>query len=73
MDGRVRLYAGMLLTVTSLCTAALFACAGGNAVEAFAQKQARTEATQQTGAQPQRARRARLRACHCRGRGTWRL
>lgn len=55
MDGRVRLYAGMLLTVTALCTAALFACAGGNAVEAFAQKQARTEATQQTGAQPQRA------------------
>lgn len=36
MDGRVRLYAGMMLSVTALCTAALLACAGGNAVQAFA-------------------------------------
>lgn len=33
---RVRLYAGMMLLVTSLCTAALFFCAGDNAVRTFA-------------------------------------
>ena len=37
MEGRVRLFAGLLLTVTSLCTAALFACAGGNAAATFAE------------------------------------
>lgn len=46
MEKRVRLFAGMLLTVTALCTAALFACAGGNAVQTFA---GRAEAAIQAG------------------------
>ncbi|MBR2942915.1 MAG: N-acetylmuramoyl-L-alanine amidase [Clostridia bacterium] len=33
---QVRIFAGLMLTVTTLCTAALAACAGGNAAAAFA-------------------------------------
>ena len=32
---QVRIFAGLMLTVTTLCTAALAACAGGNAAAAF--------------------------------------
>lgn len=37
MGDRVRRGAGMLLATAALCTAALFACAGNNAVKTFAQ------------------------------------
>lgn len=38
MERRIKMYAGALLTVTTLCTAALFACAGDNAVETFSKE-----------------------------------
>lgn len=42
---RVRIFAGLMLSVTTLCTALLAACAGGNAADVFA---SRGEAAQQT-------------------------
>lgn len=46
MGGRVRLFAGMMLSVTAFCTVALLACAGGNAVQAFAGQGGETKQVQ---------------------------
>lgn len=46
---RVRLYAGLLLTASTLCTAVLFVCAGDSAVKTFASRQ---EEAVQAGATP---------------------
>ena len=46
---RVKLYAGLMLTMTTLCTAMLAACAGGNAAAVF---WARDVAVEETAAPP---------------------
>lgn len=45
VKGTLRVMTAGLLSVTGLCTALLFACAGGNAVHAFWQQQPAAEAT----------------------------
>ena len=46
MREKLRVITAGLMTITGLCTALLFACAGGNAVQTFLQQRAVVEATQ---------------------------
>ena len=51
---RVRIYAGLMLTMTTLCTAVLAACAGGNAAAVFWHRSGEvTEAAEETAAPAQ--------------------
>lgn len=50
---RVRIYAGLMLTMTTLCTATLAACAGGNAAAVFWHRSEKpAEAVEETAAPP---------------------